>query len=76
MNNELITLINKISTMNGNNLLEKIVDYCETYDQDPQEIGDILESSDEFKKLLYKDCVKSNIIRDLDLEINDDLDVW
>jgi len=76
MNNELITLVNKISQMAGDNLVDKIMDYCETYDQDPQEIGDILQESEDFKNLLYKDCVKNHIIKDLELIINKDLDVW
>jgi hypothetical protein len=64
MNNEIITLINKISNMNGNSLLEKIVDHCETYDVDEKELGDILNESEEFKDILYNNCVKHNIIKD------------
>jgi hypothetical protein len=76
MDNEIITLINKISMMNGNSLLEKIVDYCETYNQDPKEIGDILQESEEFKNILYKDCVKNNIIRDSNITIENDIETW
>ena len=68
MDNEIITLINKISNMNGNSLLEKIVDYCETYDIDEKEIGDILNDSEEFKDILYNNCVKHNIIKDKTLK--------
>lgn len=64
MNNELIDILNKIFEMSGESLSEKILDYCETYDANPQEIGDILEESKDFKKLLYRDCVENNIIKD------------
>jgi hypothetical protein len=62
--------------MNGNSLLEKIVDYCETFNQDPKEIGDILQDCEEFKDILYKDCVKNNIIKDSNLVIKDEIDIW
>jgi hypothetical protein len=62
--------------MAGENLVDKIMDYCETYDQNPQEIGDILQESEDFKKLLYKDCVKHHIIKDSEIKIEDELDVW
>ena len=73
---KIVELVNKISEMEGNNLLEKILDYCETYDEDPQEIGDILQESEEFKDLLYLDCVKHNIIKDTSISIKDELDIW
>ena len=64
MDNELVNILNKIFNMTGTSLAEKILDYCETYNVDPQEIGDMLEESKDFKKLLYKDCVENNIIKD------------
>ena len=64
MDNELVSILNKIFEMSGVSLSEKILDYCETYDQDPQEVGDLLEESKDFKKLLYRDCVENNIIKD------------
>jgi len=80
MNNNIIELINDINEMHGESLSEKILDYCETYDKDPQEIGDLLEDSQDFKDLLYRDCVKNNIIKDEDLEKfldkTEDLDIW
>ena len=69
MNSEIVNILNEISNMSGESLTEKILDYCETYDIDPQSIGDILEDSEDFKNMLYRDCVKYNIIRDTDLEI-------
>ncbi len=61
---DFLNLFNNIGKMHGNSLLEKILDYCDTYDEDVQEIGDILESNKNFKEILYDDCVNSNIIRD------------
>jgi len=64
MNNDFLEIFNKISKMSGDNLVEKILDYCETYDKNPQEVGDFLEDNKEFKKLLYDECVNNNIIKD------------
>ena len=76
MNNEdAIKLINKIFEMNGSSLLEKILDYCETYDEDPQEIGEILEEIKEFKDILYRDCVKKHIIKNEEITFNN-LEEW
>jgi len=72
----IIETVNKISQMNGNNLLDKIMDYCETYDKDPQEIGDFLQASEDFKNLLYRDCVKNHIIKDSNMVIHESPDVW
>jgi len=63
LNNNFIKLFNEISSMSGENLVEKILDYCETYDKDPQEVGDFLEENKEFKKILYDDCISNNIIK-------------
>lgn len=63
MDNDFLKVFNDISKMSGASLVEKILDYCETYDKDPQEVGDFLEDNKEFKKLLYDDCVNNNIIK-------------
>ena len=80
MNNNIVELINDISQMYGDSLSEKILDYCETNNMDPKEIGDILEESKDFKELLYRDCVKNNLIKDesLDTLLNktEDIDIW
>jgi len=80
MQNNIIELINDISNMYGDSLSEKILDYCETNNKDPKEIGDLLEESKDFKKLLYHDCVKNNIIKDEDLETflnkTEDISIW
>ena len=67
MNNDVIDILNNISSMDGDSIVEKILDYCETHDKDPQELGDILNDSDDFKQMLYRDCVKHNIIKDEDM---------
>lgn len=69
MNNDVVDILNRISDMSGESLAEKILDYCETYDIDPQELGDVLEESEDFRNMLYRDCVKHNIIKDEDLEV-------
>ena len=80
MNNDVVDILNRISDMAGESLTEKILDYCETYDKDPKEIGDLLEESKDFKELLYRDCVKNNIIKDDDLEVfldkTENISVW
>ena len=68
MNNDFLILFNDISRMNGGSLLEKILDYCETYNRDILEIADILSDSKEFKEMFYEDCVKNNIIRNPQLK--------
>jgi hypothetical protein len=76
---EIILLINKISEMEGNNLLEKIIDYCETFDEDPQEIGDILSECESFKDILLRDCVKNHIItlnKDIKIDIPQEVEEW
>jgi hypothetical protein len=66
--------------MSGDNLLEKMVDFCLTFNIDERELGDILETSKEFKLMLYKDCVQSNIIQDeylkKQLERSEKLEEW
>lgn len=62
--NDVISLINKIWDMEGESLSQKILDYCETYDFDELEIGEILSQSQDFKKMFYRDCVKNHLIED------------
>jgi len=68
MNNSIVDLINKIWEMNGDSLADKILDYCETFGEDEREVGELLAQSPDFKKILYKDCLKNNIIKDDDLK--------
>jgi len=60
----IIELINEISKIPDGNIMEKIIEYCRRNDMDVQEIGDKLTESEDFKSLLYKDCVIHHTIRD------------
>ena len=68
MDNNIVDLINRIWEMGGDSISDKILDYCETYDEDEREIGEILAQSSDFKSILYKDCLKHHIIKDDDLK--------
>lgn len=68
MDNDIVEVINTIWEMEGASIAEKILDYCETYDVDERELGELLTSSPDFKKLLYKDCLKHNLIKDDDFK--------
>ena len=61
---ELITLLDKIYLMPEDNLMDKIISYCEMNDYDIQEIGDILSENEQFKTKLWIDCVSNNTIKD------------
>lgn len=80
MDSDIVKLINKIYKMHGDSISEKIIDYCETYDEDVQEIGDMLSESEDFKQMMYRDCVKYNIIRDKHLvekqNTTEEIDIW
>ena len=67
LENKIPELLNEIYKMEGNSLIEKILDYCETFDIDVKEIGDLLEESENFKNILYRDCVLNNIIKDKEM---------
>jgi hypothetical protein len=45
-------------------IMDKIIEYCNRNEAEFKEVGDILSSSEEFKKIFYLDCVKHNIIKD------------
>jgi len=80
LDNNFLELFNKISSMSGESLVEKILDYCETYNKDPQEIGDFLEGNKEFKKILYDDCITNNIIKNPEykqfIERTEEIEEW
>jgi len=67
-----MTLIDKILKTQGDNLLEKILSYCEMNDLNPQKIGDVLSDHEQFKNELWFDCVKNNIIQDEELKIKNE----
>jgi len=66
---DIIEIINEIYKISDGSLSEKILEYCHRNDLNPQELGDILYESEDFKKVLYRDCVVNNIIQD---EVLDD----
>lgn len=73
-------LLNEINKINENNLMDKIISYCDKYDYQIQEVGDILSESEQFKRRLWLDCVNNNTIKDdfLKMKQNEtlDLDEW
>ena len=77
---ELITLLDKIYLMPEDNLMDKIISYCEMNDYDIQEIGDILSENEQFKTKLWIDCVSNNTIKDNLLKqkqnATKELDMW
>jgi len=79
-NNNIIELLNAISQVHGDSLLEKIVSYCDKNNLDPQEVGDILADSEQFKRKLHIDLVHNHIIRDPGFSRKEnlcqDLDEW
>ncbi len=62
--NEVISLLNEIHEIQEDNLMDKILSYCEMNDYSIQEIGDILSESEHFKTKLWIDCVDNNTIKD------------
>ena len=80
LKNNITDLVNKIQDIEGDNLLEKMISFCEKYDYNPQELGDLLTESETFKRKLWIDCVKNNIIIDkfLSDKLNsvEDFDEW
>lgn len=80
MNDHIIKLLNEINKMPEDTLLEKLISYCEETDFDPQELGDILGESEQFKRKLWISCVEANQIKDeklLDrLDLVEDFDEW
>lgn len=77
---EIIALLNEIHKINEDNLMDKILSYCEKNDYPVQEIGDILSENDQFKTKFWIDCVNNNTIRDKFLKEKqnqtEDIDEW
>ena len=59
-----IELLNNIYLVQEDNLMDKILTYCEQNEMNIQEIGDILSDSEQFKNTLWIDCVNNNTIKD------------
>jgi len=58
---EIVELLNEISKIEENTLLDKIVTYCEKFDLDPQEIGDTLGDSEQFKLMLHTELELNHV---------------
>jgi len=75
-----IEIVNKISEYDGDTLIDKMLDYCETEDINIKELGDMLEDFEDFKRLLYKECVNVNLIKNpllkKELHNTEDLEIW
>lgn len=78
--NEVIELLNEIHQVPENNLMDKILSYCEMNDYNIQEIGDLLGENEQFKTKLWIDCVDNNTIRDILLKekqnSTEEMDDW
>ena len=74
------SILNRVSEYYGVSLMDKILDMCETEDISEQELGDILSESKEFKEMLLIDCVKHKSIQDDEFQKREermnDLDIW
>ena len=77
---EIIEMINDISKIEGECLLDKIVAYCEKNSLDPQDVGDILAESEQFKRKLHINLVETNVIKDPGFQrrnkLCEDIDEW
>ena len=76
----LIQIMNEISIIEEDNLLDKIASYCEKNNYDPQEVGDILGESEQFKDKLYIDLVHNHVIKDPGFtkkdNLTEEIDEW
>ena len=78
--NEITELLNDISKIQEDNILDQIVSYCDKNDLDIQDVGDQLGSSEQFKRKLYIDLVHNKVIQDKAFSkkesLCEDLDEW
>jgi len=76
----IIELLNDIHKIPESSLLEKLISYCEENDILPQELGDILGESEQFKRVLWINAVQNNQIHDTPLQnkitSTEELDEW
>ncbi len=79
-NMEVSELLNRIQGLPGDSLLEKTLSYAEENDIPEEELGSFLSESDQFKRLLWMNCVKNHQIKDEELnhKLNEtqNLDYW
>jgi DNA-binding ferritin-like protein (Dps family) len=69
-------ILNEIGNHYGDSLLEKIMDFTESNDIDPKELGDILEEDEAFKEMLLLDCIKNNQIVGCVKNNTENLCIW
>jgi len=73
-------ILNIISQYHGTSLMEKMMDFCETEDIEPQYLGDLVAEDKAFRDLLYNDCVLSNSVKDHLMNKREkemqELDIW
>ena len=72
---EIVELLNEISKIPENSLLDKIVSYCEKFDLDPKEIGDTLGDSEQFKLMLHTE-LELNHVFPKSKEPTEKIDCW
>ena len=63
-NLNIIEMMNEISKIEGDCLLDQIIGWCDKTDKDPQEVGDILSENEQFKDKLERDLIKNNVFKD------------
>ena len=73
--NNIVLLLNEISKIPEKSLFDKIISYCEKNDFDPQEIGDILEESEQFKLMLHNELENNHVFPKSGPEVVD-VDEW
>ena len=77
---DLQDLLNEINKIPGDSLIERIISYCEENDLEPQDIGDSLGESEQFKRVLWIDAVDNNQIHDIKLKellnSTEEIDDW
>jgi hypothetical protein len=77
---DITELLNQINLIPEDSLLERIISYCEENELNPQELGDSLAESEQFKRVLWINAVENNQIQDVllknKLKETLDLDEW
>ncbi len=61
---DIIEILNQINKMPDETLLERMITWCQEFNYDPQELGDLLGESEQLKRTLWMNAVKHNQILD------------
>ena len=72
---EIVELLNEISKIPEDTLLDRIVTYCEKNDLDTKEIGDTLSESEQFKRMLHIE-LENNHMFPKTVPATDIIDTW